>query len=160
MDTRKQNTFILMCIYIYIYTYIKLYIHIYKYICIYIIHNPPAPLVGAPPLQVWDTICFSTVIGPAFSCSAICTSATHRVKIPRDFCPATSLALDLVAPRETINFQRFFQGNKIQKTCSQGLRKTRRIDFLLLQGAPEVPKWFPWVPKWGHQASQITTTRS
>ena len=55
----------------YIYKHIYIYIYIYRkhiYIYIYISADPP----GTQRLRTWDAVCFSTVIGPAFSCSSIC----------------------------------------------------------------------------------------
>ena len=31
---------------------------------------------------------------------------------------------------------------------------------MVLQGAPEVPKWFSWVAKWKHQILEMATARS
>ena len=48
---------------------------------------------------------------------------------------------------------------KLSKKCPEIDPESIKI-LLVLQSAPEVPKWFPATPKWRHQGPEMATARS
>ena len=85
-----------------------------------------ACLPWAPRLRIWDTVCFSTVIGPVFSYQPSAVKSFTSLKLC-NISPRHPPDSGTVTPPKIHLFSSLFPGQQKTENCSQGFQKTTRI---------------------------------